>query len=94
MVRALLAAMILASILAGTAAVAAQRTVTLAVDGMTCASCPYIVKQSLSRVPGVERVEVSYADKRAVVTFDDAKTDVAALTKATAGVGFSSALVE
>lgn len=94
MVRALLAAMILASILAGTAAIAAQRTVTLAVDGMTCASCPYIVKQSLSRVPGVERVEVSYADKRAVVTFDDSKTDVAALTKATAGVGFPSALVE
>ncbi|MAC40124.1 MAG: mercuric transport protein periplasmic component [Parvibaculum sp.] len=94
MVRALLAAMILASILAGTAAVAAQRTVTLAVDGMTCASCPYIVKQSLSRVPGVERVEVSYADKRAVVTFDDSKTDVAALTKATASVGFPSELAE
>tara|TARA_B100000614_G_scaffold116357_1_gene104461 strand:+ start:410 stop:670 length:261 start_codon:yes stop_codon:yes gene_type:complete len=86
--------MILASILAGTAAVAAQRTVTLAVDGMTCASCPYIVKQSLSRVPGVERVEVSYADKRAVVTFDDSKTDVAALTKATASVGFPSELAE
>ena len=66
MVRALFPAMIFASILVGTAAIAAQRTVTLAVDGMTCASCPYIVKQSLSRVPGVERAEVSYADKRAV----------------------------
>lgn len=94
MIRALLSAMVLASFLAGTAAIAAQRTVTLAVDGMTCASCPYIVKQSLSRVPGVERVEVSYAEKRAVVTFDDAETDVAALTKATAGVGFPSDLVE
>lgn len=94
MVRALFAALILANLFVGTAAIAAQRTVTLAVDGMTCASCPYIVKQPLSRVPGVERVEVSYAEKRAVVTFDDAKADVAALTKATAGVGFPSELVE
>ncbi|MGE0333865.1 MAG: mercury resistance system periplasmic binding protein MerP [Gammaproteobacteria bacterium] len=94
MVRGLFAAMVLASVLVATAAIAAQRTVTLAVDGMTCASCRYIVKQSLSRVPGVERVDVSYADKRAVVTFDDAKTDVAVLTKATAGVGFPSEVVE
>lgn len=94
MVRVIPVALVVAVVFIGTAAIAAQRTVTLAVDGMTCASCPYIVKQSLSRVPGVERVEVSYAEKRAVVTFDDTKTDVAALTKATAGVGFPSDLVD
>lgn len=94
MVRALSTVLIVAALVISTDAIAAQRTVTLTVNGMTCPSCPYIVKQSLVRVPGVERVELSYADKKAVVTFDDSKTDVAALRKATASVGFPSELTE
>jgi periplasmic mercuric ion binding protein len=81
------------TLLAGVAATAAERTVTLAVDGMTCASCPYIVRTVLQEVPGVARAEVSYAEKMAVVTFDDARTTVAALTEATAGVGFPSRVI-
>lgn len=41
---------------------AAERTVTLAVDKMTCVTCPYIVKQALTRVAGVKRAEVSFED--------------------------------
>jgi mercuric ion binding protein len=80
-------------LLASVAAAAAERIVTLTVDGMTCASCPYIVRSVLQEVPGVARAEVSYAEKTAVVTFDDAKTTVAALTQATAGVGFPSRVI-
>lgn len=83
-----------AMLLAGGAAAAAEHTVTLAVEKMTCASCPYIVKQALTRVAGVSHVDVSFEQKRAVVTFDDAKTDVAALTRATGAVGFPSRLLE
>ena len=75
-------------------ALAAQRSVTLAVDGMTCASCPYIVKQTLAGVPGGNRVEVSFKEKKATVTYDDSKTSIAALTAATANVGFPSRLIE
>jgi periplasmic mercuric ion binding protein len=82
------------TLLASVAATAAERTVTLAVDGMTCTSCPYIVRTALQEVPGVARAEVSYAGKTAVVTFDDARTTVAALTEATADVGFPSRLAE
>lgn len=70
-----------------------EQTVTLAVDNMFCASCPYIVKQVLARVPGVRTVEVSYESKTAVVTFEDTETDVAALTEATERVGFPSKLI-
>lgn len=70
------------------AAVAGERTVTLAVDNMVCATCPYIVKKSISAVPGVSRVEVSYETRTAVVTFDDAKTGVDAIAAASAGAGF------
>ena len=34
-------------------ALAALKTVTLAVENMTCVSCPYIVKESLAAVHGV-----------------------------------------
>jgi mercuric ion binding protein len=82
------------TLLASVAATAAERTVTLAVDGMTCTSCPYIVRTTLQEVPGVARAEVSYTRKTAVVTFDDARTTVAGLTQATADVGFPSRVAE
>ena len=66
-------------LLAAHGASAAERTVTLKVDNLFCATCPYIVKRTLSRIPGVTEVEVSCEEKTAVVTFDDRKTDVAAL---------------
>lgn len=83
-----------ATFLSSPATFATERTVTLAVDKMTCASCPYIVKQTLTRLPGVKHAEVSFEHKNAVVTFDDATTNVTALTKATSEAGFPSHLPE
>ena len=77
-----------------TPAHAGDQTTTLKVEGMTCASCPYQVKKSLTGVEGVKAAEVSLETKLATVTFDNAKTDVAALTAATAGAGFPSSPVE
>ncbi len=71
-------------------AAATERTVTLTVDNMYCASCPYIVKQSLAAVPGVKDVSVSFRNKTASVTFDGARTNVAALTDATFQMGYPS----
>jgi mercuric ion binding protein len=70
--------------------VAAERTVTLRVENMSCVTCPYIVKSVLADVEGVTTVDVSYEAKTAVVTFDDARATVEALTAATAMVGFPS----
>ena len=69
---------------------AATQTVTLAVPGMTCAACPLTVKQAISKVDGVNKVNVSFDKREAVVTFDDAKTNVDALRKATADAGYPS----
>jgi mercuric ion binding protein len=73
-------------------ALAAQQTVTLAVPGMTCAACPITVKKALSKVAGVDKAEVDYEKRQATVTFDDAKTDVAKLTRATADAGYPSSV--
>ena len=67
---------------------AAERTVTLAVENMDCAACPYIVREAMAAVPGVSRVEVSLEKKAAVVTFDDAGTTVEAVAAASADAGF------
>ena len=72
-------------------ALAAEKTVTLAVQHMTCAACPRTVKASLQAVPGVSNVAVSAEDKTAVVTFDDSKAQVDALVKATTNAGYPSA---
>lgn len=69
---------------------AAIKTVSLAVPGMTCATCPITVKRALNKVDGVTKVEVSYEKKEAVVTFDDAKTAVKTLTDATTNAGYPS----
>jgi len=71
---------------------AATQTVTLSVSGMTCAACPVTVKKALSKVDGVSKTAVSFEKLEAVVTFDDAKTSVQALTKATADAGYPSEL--
>ncbi len=81
------------AVLAAGDALAAERTVTLKIDNLFCASCPYIVKQVLSEVPGVRTVKVSFKKKTALVTFDDGKASVAALTAATTNVGFPSTLL-
>lgn len=67
---------------------AATKTVTLSVPGMTCAACPITVKKALTKVDGVQKAEVSFETREAVVTFDDAKTNAEALTKATENAGY------
>lgn len=80
------------SLLASSAALAGEKTVALTVQNMYCSACPITVKSSLEAVPGVAKAVLSYADKTAVVTFDDTKTGVPALITATTNAGYPSAL--
>jgi mercuric ion binding protein len=71
-------------------AAAAPKTVTLDVPGMTCSSCPITVKKALTKVDGVQQVNIVYEKREAVVTFDNGKTSVEKLTQATANSGYPS----
>jgi mercuric ion binding protein len=87
----ILSALAMAVVLsAAGAAMATEKSVTLAVKGMYCSACPYIVSKSLKQVGGVGNVVVSYEKQTATVTFDDGKTNVAALTQATTQAGYPS----
>lgn len=86
------AAMIALTATLGAPAWAATRTVTLSVSGMACAACPLTVKKALSRIDGVEKAEVSFEKREAVVTYDDARTTPEALTRATGDAGYPSSV--
>lgn len=82
------------ALLLATGAAAAERSVTLAVDNMSCASCPYIVEKSLERVDGVIDASVSFEERTAVVRYDDNRATIDALTRATANAGYPSRVAE
>ena len=73
-------------------AFAASRTVTLDVPGMDCPVCPITIKKALNKVDGVQAAAVNFDQRQATVTFDDAKTNVEALIKATTNAGYASTL--
>lgn len=75
---------------ASTASLAATHTVTLDVPGMTCPICPITVKRSLEKVNGVDTITSDISKKTVTITYDDAKTQPTALTRATADAGYPS----
>lgn len=84
-------AVLAASAIVSCSAMAADKTVILAVNNMDCAACPSIVKGSLQAVPGVAKVAVSFKNKTATVTYDDTQADIDKLTTATTKAGYPSA---
>lgn len=80
------------ALLAATPALAAEQTVTLAVQGMDCPACPITVKKSLEKVKGVKSAKVDFAKKSATVRYDDATASLDQLTKATTDAGYPSSV--
>ena len=71
---------------------AESQTVVLDVPGMTCKFCPITIRKALEKVPGVIEAKSDYDSMSATVVFDPSKTDVAALTAATANAGYPSSV--
>lgn len=68
-----------------------ERTIDLAIGGMTCASCVARVEKVLRRVPGVGQVSVNLATERAHVLAAPGTSD-AALIEAVEKGGYSASL--
>ncbi|CAN5205777.1 mercury resistance system periplasmic binding protein MerP [soil metagenome] len=88
--RSMFAALLLSGFVLPMVANAAPRTVTLSVPTMDCDTCPITIRAAVLKVPGVSKAVVSYRQREAKVTYDDAKTDLASLTAATADAGYPS----
>ncbi|MBM3269321.1 MAG: copper-translocating P-type ATPase [Candidatus Sericytochromatia bacterium] len=71
----------------------APETATLALRGMSCASCAASIEKALRATPGVRAAAVNFAAERALVDFEPAAVDVPGLIKAVEGAGFEAEMV-
>ena len=62
---------------------------SLAIEGMTCATCVGRVERAIAGAPGVARVSVNLATERANVEFADGRYDVGAVAAYLGGLGTS-----
>jgi mercuric ion binding protein len=84
----------LALLLLAGSALAAPQTVRLSVPTMDCPVCPLTIKKALLQVVGVSQAQVNFERREALVTFDNARTHVDALMRATAEAGYPSTVAE
>jgi len=77
-----------ALILSSGAAWAAERSVTLDIQNMTCALCPITVSTAIKGVEGVRTVDVNFEAKTATVVFDDAVANVDTVAQASTNAGY------
>ena len=64
------------------------KTLTLPVEGMTCASCVARVEKALRKVDGVGDVNVNFATEKVTLSFDDTKTDFNKFKNAVEDAGY------
>jgi P-type Cu+ transporter len=67
-------------------------TLTLPVEGMTCASCVARVEKTLKKIDGVEIANVNLATEAVALSFDPKRTSLDVLAKAVEEAGYKLAL--
>ena len=65
-----------------------QLTAELAIDGLDCAACVWVVERVVQAVPGVGVATVSYATGRTRLAWDPLQTDLATLCERVEALGF------
>lgn len=73
---------------ANPAKVQVNKTITLAVDGMTCEGCENTVKESVEKLPGIASAKASFKDKLVVIAFDSVLAKVNDISMTITGVGY------
>ncbi|MCK5943661.1 MAG: heavy-metal-associated domain-containing protein [Planctomycetes bacterium] len=67
------------------------KTTLLAIDGMTCGSCVRHIHQALTALNGVERVEVQFSRKQALVVHAP-EVPIAELLRAVDDAGYDASV--
>lgn len=68
-------------------------TATFDIQNMTCATCPITVSKAMSRVEGVEHVEIDFKSKTALVTYDPALVGTELIGEASTSIGYTATLI-
>jgi len=62
---------------------------TLAVDGMDCSDCAFVLEHGLSRLDGILMVSVSYADQQIQVEYDNQQISLRDIVQSIRRLGYS-----
>ena len=73
---------------------AEQKIIVLKIEGMTCGGCAIATRKVLARLTGVSKVEVSYEQNRAAVTYDPTKITVEEMIAAVKTLGYTARAIE
>ncbi len=65
-----------------------EARVAIPVEGMTCAACSVALRTALRKIDGVKSVEVSVANKDAVIVYDDTRARPEQFVAAIDGLGY------
>ena len=65
-----------------------DQTAYIKIKGMTCEGCEHHVKQEVSKLKGIQQVQVSYKNGNATVKYDSKKTSLAEIKKAVDATGY------
>ena len=71
-----------------------EQSISLVVQGMTCAACVWRIEEAVSRIPGVHETAVNLATERARVTYDPAVVTPAHIAHAVTDAGYTPAVVK
>ncbi len=69
---------------------ATESSATLALEGMTCASCAMRIEKGLKKLPGVKDASVNFATEQATVTYDSAQTGMEQMVQKVDAVGYKA----
>src|SRR2546425_7719576 len=72
-----------------TASTAKPATLTIPIEGMSCASCVAKIEHGLSAVPGVSRAVVNLATEQATVEYQPGVTDPTTIAETIRGLGYT-----
>lgn len=76
----------------GNRGVASTATLTIPIEGMSCASCVAKIEHGLSAVPGVSRAAVNLATEQATVEYQPGVTDPGTIQETIRSLGYTPVL--
>ena len=65
-----------------------MKEIKLKIEGMHCTGCSNRLEKVLNNTDGVEKATVSFEDKKAIITFDESKTNIEKIKEAIEDSGF------
>ncbi|MGH2517934.1 MAG: heavy metal translocating P-type ATPase [Ktedonobacterales bacterium] len=68
--------------------------VTLALEGMTCASCALRIERGLKKLPGVANASVNLATERATVAYDTTQTTIEDMLRKVDATGYKAVPIQ